>query len=258
MRRWFSSTIKDLIVITKHLIPVSPYFNDTIIFKDGNLNEKFREFYLWCMVSMLSCVQLFVNLMDRLLCPWDSPGKNTGVRCHFQSVFLTQEIKALFPAVAGEFFTSCATWEALCLGAPSQNGTTMLRSQKQNNTHWNHIYISLFHGCVLYWSVLEKIPLILEVKFSQYTYNDWFLLLENTCGQNIVTKSKCLGTEIVIAYREESIINQKSGYLDISSSFSSDLWSKCWIYLELVILVYTMKVNVSLLIMSNSLQAHRL
>ena len=27
-----------------------------------------------------------------LLCPWDFPGKNTGVRCHFllQGIFLTQ------------------------------------------------------------------------------------------------------------------------------------------------------------------------
>ena len=31
----------------------------------------------------------------RLLCPWDSPGKNTGVGCHFllQGIFLTQGSK---------------------------------------------------------------------------------------------------------------------------------------------------------------------
>ena len=30
----------------------------------------------------------------RLFCPWDSPGKNTGVGCHFllQRIFLTQEL----------------------------------------------------------------------------------------------------------------------------------------------------------------------
>ena len=30
----------------------------------------------------------------RLLCPWDSPGKNTAVGCHFflQEIFLTQEL----------------------------------------------------------------------------------------------------------------------------------------------------------------------
>ena len=32
-------------------------------------------------------------LPTRLLCPWSSPGKNTGVGCHFflQGIFLTQE-----------------------------------------------------------------------------------------------------------------------------------------------------------------------
>ena len=31
----------------------------------------------------------------RLLCPWDFPGENTGVGCHFllQGIFLTQEAK---------------------------------------------------------------------------------------------------------------------------------------------------------------------
>ena len=52
----------------------------------------------------------------RLLCPWDSPGKNTGVGCHafLQGIFLTQGLNPhlLFPALAGGFFTSSATWEA--------------------------------------------------------------------------------------------------------------------------------------------------
>ena len=32
--------------------------------------------------------------LARLLCPWDSPGKNTGVGCHFllQGIFPTQEL----------------------------------------------------------------------------------------------------------------------------------------------------------------------
>ena len=56
-------------------------------------------------LSRVSRVRLFVTLwtlgcycdaMDctaaRLLCPWDSPGKNTGVGCHtgLQGIFLTQ------------------------------------------------------------------------------------------------------------------------------------------------------------------------
>ena len=44
----------------------------------------------------LSCAQLFVTpwavLSARLLCPWGSPGKNTGAGCHalLQRIFLTQ------------------------------------------------------------------------------------------------------------------------------------------------------------------------
>ena len=40
----------------------------------------------------LQPVRLFATLWAaaRLLCPWDSPGKNTGVGCHavFQGIFL--------------------------------------------------------------------------------------------------------------------------------------------------------------------------
>ena len=48
------------------------------------------------LVKSLSCVQLLGphGLQHaRLLCPWDSPGKNTGAGCHFllQGIFPTQE-----------------------------------------------------------------------------------------------------------------------------------------------------------------------
>jgi len=46
-------------------------------------------------VKSLSRVQLFATLWTvapRLLRPWDSPGRNTGVGCHFlvQEIFPTQ------------------------------------------------------------------------------------------------------------------------------------------------------------------------
>ena len=48
-----------------------------------------------CMLSHLSYVQLLVApelYPALLLCPWNSPGKNTGVGCHafLQGIFLTQ------------------------------------------------------------------------------------------------------------------------------------------------------------------------
>ena len=45
---------------------------------------------------MLHCIRLFATpwrlQATRLLCPWDFPGKSTGVGCHFllQGVFQTQ------------------------------------------------------------------------------------------------------------------------------------------------------------------------
>ena len=53
----------------------------------------------------------------RLLCPWDSPGKNIRVGCCF---FLQGDlpnpgikwISPLSPALAGGFFTTSATWAA--------------------------------------------------------------------------------------------------------------------------------------------------
>ena len=35
-----------------------------------------------CMLSHFSHVQLFSTLWTRLLCPWDSPDKNTARGCH--------------------------------------------------------------------------------------------------------------------------------------------------------------------------------
>ena len=43
-----------------------------------------------------SCLTLVTSW---LFCPWDSPGKNTGVSCHFliQGIFPTQGSNPVFP-----------------------------------------------------------------------------------------------------------------------------------------------------------------
>ena len=69
----------------------------------------------YCLSHQGSCpkkvlvTQLFPTLcnpMDCSLCPWNSPGKNTGVGCHslFQGAFLTQGSGSV-SALAGRFFT---------------------------------------------------------------------------------------------------------------------------------------------------------
>ena len=60
-------------------------FQHTLLFKKKIFQKKKRSFFYSidkttaCMHAKFSPVQLFVA---RLLCPWDSPGKNTGVGCH--------------------------------------------------------------------------------------------------------------------------------------------------------------------------------
>ena len=53
------------------------------------------SFHVKINVNSLSCIRLFATpwtLLIRLLCPWDFPGKNTGVGCYFllQGIFQTQ------------------------------------------------------------------------------------------------------------------------------------------------------------------------
>ena len=68
-----------------------------------------------CYVKSLSRVWLFVTpwTVARLLCPWDFPGKNTGVGCHFclQGIFLIQGSN-LVSHIAGRLFTVWTTREA--------------------------------------------------------------------------------------------------------------------------------------------------
>ena len=70
-----------------------------------------------CMLShfsWLSATLWTINLPGS--CPWDSPGKNTGVGCHalLQGIFPDPGIKTaslMSPALAGRFFTISTTWE---------------------------------------------------------------------------------------------------------------------------------------------------
>ena len=52
----------------------------------------------------------------RLLCPWNFPGENTGVSCHFllQGIFPTRERThvTFISCIDRGFFTTSATWKA--------------------------------------------------------------------------------------------------------------------------------------------------
>ena len=67
----------DVVYITSAWTDISQFFNDHAIKSE---------------VKSLSRVQVFATPWTRLLPPWDSPGKSTGVGCHFllQGIFPTQ------------------------------------------------------------------------------------------------------------------------------------------------------------------------
>ena len=60
--------------------------------------------------SCLALLQSHGLWLARLSCPWDFPGKNTGVDCHFllQEIFLTlgSNLGSQVSCTAGRFFTS--------------------------------------------------------------------------------------------------------------------------------------------------------
>ena len=75
-----------------------------------------------CVLSHFSQCLILVDPRDcsppGSFCPWDSPSKSTGMGCHalLQGIFPTQGstcVSHMSPALAGGFFTTSATWEAI-------------------------------------------------------------------------------------------------------------------------------------------------
>ena len=67
--------------------------------------------------SLQSCLTLcnLIDLARQPPCPWDSPGRNTGVGCPPPEDLPNPgiELESLkFPALAGRFSTTSSTWEA--------------------------------------------------------------------------------------------------------------------------------------------------
>ena len=84
------------------LLPPSIFSSIRVCSNESVLCTHISEIHMWTVLvlSHFSCVWLFVILLavacqaPLSLCPWDSPGKNTGAGCHFflQGIFLTQRL----------------------------------------------------------------------------------------------------------------------------------------------------------------------
>ena len=69
-------------------------------------------------LSLLSCVQILYDPMDNsFLCPWDFPGNNTGVGCHFllQSILLNQGSNLCFLQVHVANFIASGFWNRITM-----------------------------------------------------------------------------------------------------------------------------------------------
>ena len=71
--------------------------------KGGNMDEQIQDFSRGMGVCVCTCVHLVMSNSlqphgpkpSRFFCPWNFPGKNTGVGCHFllPGIFPTQGLK---------------------------------------------------------------------------------------------------------------------------------------------------------------------
>ena len=94
------------------------YFNIHITRNISRCDKKLTWIQLYSYV-VCKTLQLCLTFCDphglwpaRLLCPRDSPGKNTGVVCHILQEIFPIQGSLTSPALTGGFFTTSATWEA--------------------------------------------------------------------------------------------------------------------------------------------------
>ena len=121
----------------KTLYLSKPYILNS--FKEHNVLLIYSDDYCCCITLVLSdSVRPHRQQPTRLLCPWDSPGKNTGVGCHF--LLHCMKVKS-----ESEVAQSCPTpsdpW-TLAYQAPPSLGFSRQK-------YWSGVPLSLFISLIL-------------------------------------------------------------------------------------------------------------
>ena len=107
-------------------------------------------------LSCFSRVQLFATqwIAANLLCPWDSPGKNTGMDCHalLQGIFPTQESNLCPPNLlhwrVGSLKPQVEDWKLLSLWGVNPTDTRI-------EPHWKSLFPPL---PMKKWTVKKQVP----------------------------------------------------------------------------------------------------
>ena len=106
---------------------ISKSVNKKDLFYEKRWEEKTLFWIMWIMVFPCYCsVALVVSdsvrthrqQSTKLLCPWDSPGKNTGVGCHFPLQSMKMKSLSHVQLLATPWTTAC--WAPLSMGFPRQ------------------------------------------------------------------------------------------------------------------------------------------
>ena len=84
-------------------------FSDPIAFFGGLYTLWVSRVCVWVTLVVSDSLKPHGLQLARLLCPWDSPGKNTAVGGHALLQGLNPHLMSA--ALAGGFFTTSATWE---------------------------------------------------------------------------------------------------------------------------------------------------
>ena len=123
----------------------------------------------------------------RLLCPWNSPGKNTGVGCHslLQGIFLTQGSNLGFLHCKQILYCLNHQGSPLLRWDPPKMGLFQLVPPRVSNVHESHCC----HPCV---PVLKMQQLCLSSfpPNPQHPRNfspSWILALRSLCGFGFMT-----------------------------------------------------------------------
>ena len=82
-----------------------------IVYSEAD-NSTISHIHCVCPQSCLTLCNSMDCILPRLLCAWDSPGKSTGVGCHFllQGIFPTQRSNR---CLLCQRWRTCATWEVI-------------------------------------------------------------------------------------------------------------------------------------------------
>ena len=107
--------------------------------------------------SSLSCVQLSVTPQPtRLLCPWDSPGKNTGVGCHAL-------LQGIFPIQGSNLdFLKCREF-LYCLS----HHTIPFQQRRPTRLHW-FVFVQATHpnSDRRWWQAQVCLPILSFIRLS--------------------------------------------------------------------------------------------